>query len=103
MSRRVSGSRSRRSNWRSRSSLLGVTLAVPFPHDVDVLVGPAQPGAVAGHREIPARLRVGIRHEHRHASPVSKLYDHLRSGAEVQGALHLSLDARAVVGGALAS
>src|SRR5215213_11732643 len=51
---RVSGSRSRRSNWRSRSSLLGVIVAVSLSHDVDVLVRPAQAGRVSRRRQVPA-------------------------------------------------
>ena len=47
------------------------------------------------------RACVGVRHQHGHARAVSQLHDHLRRRAEVERALHLTLDARAVAAGVL--
>ena len=64
--------------------------------------GPAQPRAVARRRQAPARLLVGVRHEHGHARVVRQPHDHLRGRAQVERALHLALDARPAVAARLA-
>src|SRR3954449_10047492 len=98
MWRRVSGFRSSRSNSRSRSSLLGVTLGLSFPNDVNVLCGPGESRSVPGGRQPPARLLVRVGHQNGHRGAIAQAHDHLRGRAQVERALDLSLHAVAAVG-----